>query len=78
MLPRQVIHRDLHTANMLFDGDKFSGWLDLAAQALARDFPRRTAAFFSKNGQAKTSKGCLHMAKWLHRHRGILHARNIF
>ena len=127
-LPRQVIHRDPHTANMLFEGGTFTGWLDfdlsqrnarmldlcyLGATLLVVNY-RKTrrlrvwreifrgvldgyngisplspeeyevvpylfvhvellfAAFFSKNGQRKTSKSCMHMAKWLYRNRGIL------
>lgn len=27
-LPRQLIHRDVHTSNMLFDRGVFTGWLD--------------------------------------------------
>ena len=27
-LPRQLIHRDLHPANMLFDGDRLTGFVD--------------------------------------------------
>ena len=27
-LPRQLIHRDVHTSNMIFRGRKLSGWLD--------------------------------------------------
>ena len=27
-LPRQLIHRDMHTGNLLFDNGKFSGYLD--------------------------------------------------
>lgn len=127
-LPRQLIHRDVHTSNMLFEHGVFTGWLDfdisqknvrlfdicyLAGSQLVGNYrkPWRLrmwreifrgvlqgydeispltaqereavphmfvhievlfAAFFSKNGQEKTSKNCLNMAKWLYRHRGIL------
>ena len=127
-LPRQLIHRDVHTANMLFEDGAFTGWLDfdnsqrnvrmldlcyLGATLLVGNyrkpwrfrFWRRIfrgvlcgydqisrlseeeleaapylfvhiellfAAFFSKNGQGRTSKKCLAMTKWLYRHRGIL------
>jgi len=27
-LPRQIIHRDVHCFNFLFEGDKLTGWLD--------------------------------------------------
>ena len=127
-LPRQLIHRDVHTGNMLFQDGAFTGWLDfdnaernarmhdlcyLGATMLAGNYRERRrlqtwriifrsvlrgynkisplteeerqavpymfvhiellfAAFFSRNGQGKTSKKCLNMAKWLYRHRGIL------
>ena len=127
-LPRQIIHRDAHTANMLFEDRSFTGWLDfdnsqrnvrmldlcyLGATLLVGNYRKHRrletwreifrgvlrgydqisrlseeefaavpylfvhiellfAAFFSKNGQGRTSKKCLAMAKWLYRHRGIL------
>jgi len=127
-LPRQLIHRDAHTGNMLFQDGAFMGWLDfdnaernarmhdlcyLGATMLVGNYRKRRrlklwkdifrgvlrgydeisplmqqereavpymfvhieilfAAFFSKNGQGKISKKCLHMARWLYRHRGIL------
>lgn len=38
-LPRQLIHRDLHTDNMLFDGDDFTGFIDFdMSQINARIF----------------------------------------
>jgi Ser/Thr protein kinase RdoA (MazF antagonist) len=38
-LPRQVIHRDVHLNNMLFDGGTFAGWLDFdIAERNARVF----------------------------------------
>lgn len=38
-LPRQLIHRDLHTDNMLFSGDEFAGFIDFdMSQINARIF----------------------------------------
>ena len=127
-LPRQLIHRDVHTSNMLFEDGAFTGWLDfdnaernarvhdlcyLGATMLVGNYRKRRrlrtwkvifrsvlrgydeitpltddereavpymfvhiemlfAAFFSKEGQAKTAKSCLRMAKWLYRRRGML------
>ena len=127
-LPRQLIHRDVHTGNMLFEDGVFTGWLDfdnaernarlhdlcyLGATMLVGNYRSRRrlrvwqenfrgvlrgyskisplteeereavpymfvhiellfAAFFSKGGQGKISKKCLHMAKWLYSHRGML------
>ncbi|TAH59557.1 MAG: hypothetical protein EWM50_07870 [Gottschalkiaceae bacterium] len=121
-LPRQLIHRDMHLGNLIFDNDNFIGYLDfdisqynvrifdicyLGAGLLVENYQDANrlslwqdifrgilegyeeisllssdekqaipmmflmiellfTAYYSKIGQAETSRSCIHMTNWLY------------